>query len=321
MSRFIARRLVVSLAMLFAASVLLFLLLRAIPGDPTITRLGTNSNASPHAVAVVRSELGLDKSIPQQYVEWIGGMFHGDFGRSYFSQFDVSTLISQRLGPTLELSLVTVLLDLLIAVPVAVVVSLRPGGFLDRVVGLGASLGMSFPPFVAGILLLLLFAVQLGWFPTSGFVSIATDPLENLRSIALPVATLVIVTVAPLMRYLRSQLIEELQSHYVRTAVSKGSGRSRVVLRHALPNALVPGLTMLGLIAGYTIGGVVIVEYVFGINGLGSLAIESATKRDYGVLQSVVLLLASAFIITSFLVDVVSAWLDPRIRLRLTANE
>lgn len=320
MSRFIARRLVVSVAMLFAASILLFVLLRAVPGDPIITRLGTNSSVSPEAIAEVRRDLGLDQSIFAQYLDWIGGMLQMDFGQSYFSQFEVSTLISQRLEPTIELSLLTVLFDLLIAVPVAVLVSLKPNGWLDRVAGLAASFGMSFPPFVAGILLLLLFGVELGWFPTSGFVPLS-DPLENLRSVVLPVTTLVIVTVAPLMRYLRSQLIEELDSHYVRTAISKGGGRARVVLRHALPNALIPGLTMLGLIAGYTIGGVVIVEYVYGIDGLGSLAIESAIKRDYGVLQSVVLLLAAAFILTSFIVDVISAFLDPRIRLRAASNE
>jgi peptide/nickel transport system permease protein len=205
-------------------------------------------------------------------------------------------------------------LSVLLAVPAAVLSAVRPAGPFDRIVSALCSFGMAFPPFVAAIFLLLLFSVQLGWLPARGYVPLNQDPVENVRHMILPAASLAIIATPMIVRYLRADLVEALASPYIRTAEGKGVPRRDVVLRHALRNALLPGLTSVGLIFGYTVGGAVLVEYVFGLPGLGSLAVETAVKRDYAVLQSVVLLLSATFIVIMLLVDVLSWMLDPRLR-------
>jgi peptide/nickel transport system permease protein len=293
---------------------MIFAVLRALPGDPVITRLGATPGVDPETVSALRGELGLDRSVLAQYVDWAGGVVQGDFGRSYFSQFSVTELISQRIWPTLELTAVSVLLAIAIAFPAALLCALRPGGAIDRIVTALSSFGLAFPPFVAGIFLLLIFSVRLGWLPARDYVPFTEDPVENLRRMVLPATTLAIVAAPLVLRYLRASLIEALAAPYIRTAEGKGVPRRRVVLDHALRNALVPALTMVGLIVGYTLGGVVLIEYVFGFSGLGSLAVESAFKRDYAVLQSVVLLISALFILTSLVVDLAARALDPRLR-------
>jgi peptide/nickel transport system permease protein len=279
-----------------------------------ITRLGATPGVDPATIHALRGDLGLDRSIVAQYVDWVGGLLRGDFGSSYFSQYSVTELISQRIGATLELTIVSVVLALLLAVPAAILCALRPRGAFDRVVTALSSFGLAFPPFVAGIFLLLIFSVKLRWLPARGYVSFADDPVENIRRMILPAATLAIVAAPLVLRYLRAALIEALDAPYIRTAQGKGVPRRRVVIDHALPNALIPGLTMVGLIVGYTLGGVVLIEYVFGFSGLGSLAVEAAFKRDYAVLQSVVLLISAMFILTSLAIDLLARVLDPRLR-------
>jgi peptide/nickel transport system permease protein len=207
-----------------------------------------------------------------------------------------------------------VLLAILVAVPAAIAAAQRPGGLVDRTLTAAAALGMSFPPFVAGIVLILVFSVTLGWLPARGYVSFASDPLGNLRVILLPSLALCSGAAPLIFRYLKGSLITELNSRYALAAEGKGASRTQVVLRHALRNAALPTLSMIGLLVGYTLGGSVIVEYVFGISGLGSLAVESAFDRDYAVLQSVVLLVSAMFIVVTLLVDVAAAALDPRTR-------
>ncbi len=249
-----------------------------------------------------------------QYLRWLGDIFTGDFGQSYFSQFSVTELIDRRIGPTLELTAVSIVFSLLIAVPLAVFCSLRRGSWLDRAVTTGSTVGLALPQFVLGILLILVFAVELQWLPARGYIPFNEDPGENVRRMILPALTLAIAAAPLILRYLRASMIEVLDSSYIRTAEGKGVPHRRVVIAHALRNALLPGLTMLGMVIGYTLGGVVIVEYVFGIPGLGSLAVESVFKRDYAVLQSVVLLICALFILTTLVVDILSEFLDPRLR-------
>ncbi len=311
---FVIRRAATSILMLVAASALVFAILRLLPGDPIITRLGATAGANPEAIDQLRREAGLDDPIVTQYLRWLGDIFTGDFGQSYFSQFSVTELIDRRIGPTLELTAVSIVFSLLIAVPLAVFCSLRRGSWLDRAVTTGSTVGLALPQFVLGILLILVFAVELQWLPARGYVPFNEDPAENVRRMILPALTLAIAAAPLILRYLRASMIEVLDSSYIRTAEGKGVPHRRVVIAHALRNALIPGLTMLGMVIGYTLGGVVIVEYVFGIPGLGSLAVESVFKRDYAVLQSVVLLICALFILTTLLVDVLTEFLDPRLR-------
>lgn len=301
--------------MLVATSLLVFIVLRLLPGDPIITRLGATPGVDAEAIARLRSEAGLDLPVWQQYMNWIGGLFRGDFGQSYFNQFSVTELIAMRMPATLELTVLSILLACLIAVPAAVIAALRPLGRIDRLITAVSTAGMALPQFLIGIALIGVFSVTLRWLPARGYVPFEQDPGENLLRMILPALTLAIASAPLLIRFLRSSMIEALSSPYIRTARGKGVSRWGVVIRHGLRNALIPSLTMLGLVVGYTLGGVVIIEYVFGIPGLGSLAIDAVFKRDYAVLQSVVLLISGMFIVTTLVVDLLYGVLDPRLRI------
>ncbi|MFJ4165513.1 ABC transporter permease [Microbacterium sp. NPDC089698] len=310
------RRVAISIAMLIATSILVFVVLRLLPGDPVITRLGSTPGVDAETIKRLREEAGLDAPIIEQYLRWMGGIFTGDFGQSYFNQFSVTELIAQRFPATVELTLIGIVLAIIIAVPTAVIASLRPLGAVDRILTAISTAGMALPQFLIGIVLIVVFAVQLRILPARGFTPFADDPASNLVRMILPSLTLAFAAAPLLMRFLRASMIEVLDAPYIRTAKGKGQSGSGVVLGHALRNALIPGLTMLGLIVGYTLGGVVIVEYVFGIPGLGSLAIDAVFKRDYAVLQSVVLLISALFILTTLVVDLLYGVLDPRLRTR-----
>ena len=315
MARYVLRRLGVSGLMLALTSILIFVTLRVIPGNPVITRYGATRGVDPAALEALEKQLGLDKPILAQYVDWIAGVFRGDFGVSYFSQFSVTTLIGQRLVPTLELALVALVMALIIAVPAGIIAGMRPNSFIDRALSAFVTMGMALPPFVLGIVLVAIFAVGLNLLPAQGFVDFAEDPTKNLTLVLLPSLTLAIVAAAPILRFLRASILETLQSPYIRTAEGKGLLWRQVVLRHALPNALVPTVTVIGLIVGNMLGGVVVIEYVFGWQGLGALAVDSVLKRDYAVLQSVVLLVAAIFILANLVVDLLYGVIDPRLRV------
>ncbi|MFK4791022.1 ABC transporter permease [Microbacterium sp. ZW T5_56] len=310
------RRVAISIAMLIATSLIIFIVLRLLPGDPVITRLGSTPGVDAAMIERLRQEAGLDAPVIQQYLTWIGGLVRGDFGQSYFNQFSVTELIGQRLPATLELTFLGILLAVVIAMPLGVLASLRPLGVVDRIVTAFSTVGMALPQFLIGIALIIVFAVQTKLLPARGYTPFEEDPGENLVRMVLPALTLAIAAAPLLIRYLRASMIEVLDSSYIRTATGKGQSRWGVVIGHGLRNALIPSLTMLGLIVGYTLGGVVIVEYVFGIPGLGSLAIDAVFKRDYAVLQSVVLLISAMFIITTLIVDLLYGVLDPRLRTK-----
>ncbi|GII65299.1 peptide ABC transporter permease [Sphaerisporangium krabiense] len=316
MVRYVVRRVLISAGMLAGLSVVIFAVLRALPGDPVTARLGAAQGFDQAAIDRLRAAAGLDRPLVTQYLAWVSGMLRGDLGDSYFNRMPVSDLIAARLGPTLELTVLAVALSVAVATPAAIAAAVRPDGWADRLIGALASAGMAFPPFVAGILLILAFSVTLRWLPARGFVPLSESVGGNLASLALPAVSLSAVAAPLVLRYLRGELITALASAYARTAEGKGAPRRVVVVRHALRNAALPSLTMLGLIVGYTLGGSVIVEYTFGFSGLGSLSVESAFQRDYAVLQSVVLLVSALFIGVSLAVDLAVWALDPRTRSR-----
>ena len=304
-----------SALMLALTSILIFVTLRVIPGNPVITRYGATRGVDPRALEELMRQLGLDKPIPIQYLDWVGGVVRGDFGVSYFSQFSVTTLIGQRLWPTLELAAFALVIALLISVPAGIIAGIRPNSMIDRAVSGFATMGLAVPPLVLAIILIAIFAVRLNLLPAQGYVDFAEDPRKNLTLVILPAVTLAIVAAAPIVRFLRASILETIVSPYIRTAEGKGLLWRQVVLRHALPNALVPTVTVVGLIVGYMLGGVVVIEYVFGWQGLGALAVDAVLKRDYAVLQSVVLLVAAIFILVNLFVDLLYGVIDPRLRV------
>jgi peptide/nickel transport system permease protein len=314
-ARFLLRRIASALLLLLLVSVIIFVVVRLLPADPVITRLGAvAANSSEELVAQLRADLGLDQPVYGQYLSWLGGILQGDFGLSFASQYPVSELIVERLPATLQLTTAAIVVALLIAVPCSVAAAIKPGSLLDRFASGLVTIGMAIPQFWLGIMFVIVFSVTMGWLPARGYVPFTEAPGENLRFLLLPALTLGITLAAPLMRFLRSSLAEVTSAQYMRTAEGKGVPWRSAVVRHALPNALITALTTLGMLIGQLIGGVVLVEYVFGWPGLGSLTVGAMTSRDYPILQGVVLLLSASFILINLLVDVAYGLLDPRIR-------
>jgi len=317
MGSYVLKRFVTSLGLLVLSSMLIFFVLRVIPGDPTITALGgAIPDVDPRALLAVRHELGLDRSLVYQYWHWITGVAQGDFGKSYYSQFPVTTLISERVAPTLQLALVSFVLGLLIAVPAATIGAIWRNRWFDSALSAFTAGGMATPSFVSGIILIIIFGVKLKWLPTQGYVSMQNHPVESFKVVLLPAITLAIHVAAPVLRILRSSLDDVASAPYIRTAEAKGLLRRQVVLRHLLPNATIPALTMVGVIIASLLGGTVIVEYVFARPGLGTLMVDAVFKRDYEILQALVLLAAAAFIVSSFVIDLLYGVVDPRLRVR-----
>lgn len=316
MARFLLRRLGISVVLLAVVSAVVFVVLRVLPGDPTITLLGGAQGVDRSAVTQVRHQLGLDRPLLAQYGHWVGGLLHGDLGISYFSQTSVNSLVAARVGPTLELAVAAIVLAILIAVPLAVVAALRPGGLADRLVATFTTMTMAVPPFLVAIVLVVTFAVRLRVLPSRGYVAFTTDPAANIRLLVLPALTLALAAAAPILRYLRASLADVAESGYLRTAEGKGVAWRKAVVVHALPNALLPTLTVVGMTVGHLLGGVVVIEYIFGWPGLGALIVNSVLKRDYAVLQTSVLFAAGAFILSALLVDVLYGVIDPRLRVR-----
>ncbi|HET8607687.1 MAG TPA: ABC transporter permease [Gaiellaceae bacterium] len=317
MRRYVLTRLATSIGLLFLSSIVIFCLMRVIPGDPTITKLGGSiQGVDPRALVAIRHQLGLDRSIPDQYVRWLGGIFQGDFGRSYYSQFPVTTLIQERIGATAELAIAALSIALVIAVPAATLGTIWRNRVFDALLSGFTAIGLATPAFVTGIVLIVVFGVKLGWLPTQGYVSFSHHPLASLKSVLLPAITLSIVVAAPVLRVLRASLVDVESASYTRTAAGKGLLRRQVVFRHVLPNASIPALTTVGVVVGGLLGGAVITEYVFARPGLGTLMVDAVYQRDYGVLQALVLLAAASFILSSLVVDLLYGVIDPRLRVR-----
>ena len=293
----------------------MFLSIRILPGDPVLARLGAATEVTPEALKALREEAGLDRPLLAQLFSWISHALRGDLGVSYFSQFSVSELVGQRIPVTLELTFFIIFLACVFAIILAPLSILKPGGRIDRIIGYFTSIGLSIPGFVVGIALTLIFSLKLQWLPSLGYVPFTEDPLQNLQLMILPSVTGALTATPYLVKYLRASMLEIKQSSFIRTAEGKGLSNSHIMFRHILPNSLVPTLTMLGLIVGYTLSGVIVIEYMFGLPGIGSLAIESAFKRDYAIIQAVALTIIGLFILTTLLFDIACGLVDPRLRL------
>ena len=313
MTRFIARRLMQMIPVLFFVSVIIFVLVNLVPGDAA--RLFLGEEAPPDALKALRHELGLDRPVYIQYLRWVGAMLRGDFGHSFKDNRQVLPTVIQKVPVTGELTAAALLIAWTIAIPAGVLAAWRRRTAVDYSASAAALTGLSLPNFWVGIMLIYLFAVNLRWLPASGFVSVFQDPVRNLRSIVMPAFVLGIVLAAVVMRQLRSSMLEVLSADYVRTANAKGLAGRVVLVRHALRNALIPVITVMGIQMGTLLGGAVITETIFALPGLGRLAVESIYGRDYPMLEGVVLFSAFSILFINLLVDIVYSLVDPRIKL------
>jgi peptide/nickel transport system permease protein len=311
MASYIGRRLLFMLPVALLVSFVTFMLIHLIPGDPARVLLG--EEATPQLVAALHRELGLDRPLGVQYVIWLWHALHGDLGTSIQLQQPVVQAILQRAPVTLELGTISLLYSVAVAVPLGVISATRPNGLADWSVNVTSLFGVAIPGFVLGIGLILVFAVLIPIFPPGGYVPFTQDPLGNLRDLVLPAFTLGTGAVAINLRQVRANMLEILNQDYVRTAWAKGLPRRRVYYIHALRNALMPLLTIVGLQAGAILAGAVIVETIFLWPGIGALAVESIFDKDYPVVQGVVLLSAVSYMVVNLLVDVGYGILDPRI--------
>lgn len=311
-ARFLFKRLVQLLPVLFAVSALSFLLINLLPGDPTIAILGPS--ATQENRDALREELGLNEPLPTRYVNWVGDSLTGDLGRSYVTNQPTLEALRQRLPVTLELLLLSQLLALALAVPLALLAATKPNGIVDRASSSTAFGFLAIPNFMLGVLLIYLFAVQMHLFPATGYTPFKDDPAENLRSLALPAITLGVAELAVYLRLLRTDLIATLQEDYIAMAQAKGLPKAHILLRHALRPSTFSLVTVAGLNLGRLIGGAFVVEYLFALPGIGSLTVEAIFRRDYIVVQGTVLLVAVGYVLANFFVDLLYGVLDPRVR-------
>ena len=312
MSAYLLKRLATIVPTLLFVSMLIFGLQQLLPGDPAHVLAGEEQD--PQVIAYLRSKLHLDESLPVRYAYWIGGVVRGDLGESVRSQLPVTRLVADKLPVTLELAVLAMGIALLIGIPAGVLAAVGRGTWYDEAANVFALWGLSTPNFWLGILMILLFSVELGWLPASGYVSPFEDLRANLAAMVMPAFVLGNAIAAVLMRHTRSAMLQVLSSDYVRTARAKGLGVPTVVVKHALRNALTPIITLGALEFGTLLSGAVLTEQVFTIPGFGKLIVDSVFNRDYAVVQGVVLVTATTYIVLNLLADLASFVVNPRLR-------
>jgi peptide/nickel transport system permease protein len=308
----VLERAAILVASLVVSSILVFAFMAVLPGDPARTALGVQ--ATEEAVTQLRQQYGLDRPLPVQYLDWVGGLASGDLGTSYISKALIAPQVADRLQVTLWLVVTSMILAVLLAVPGGVLMAVRHRRISGVVLSAVSQIGVAVPAFLAGILLITLFAVRLGWLPANGWTAPAEDPGMFLRQLTLPALSLGLVQAAVLTRYVRSAVLDVLREDYLRTARAKGLTPYRALLRHGLRNAAVPVVTVLGLQLATLLIGAVVVERVFVVPGLGSLLLDAVSTRDLIVVQDVVMLLVVAVLLVNFVVDVLYVLIDPRLR-------
>jgi peptide/nickel transport system permease protein len=311
MAAYIIRRLLLLVPVVLFVSFITFMLIHLVPGDPARVLLGEDS--TPEALAALRQQLGLDRPLYEQYALWLNQAVHGNLGESIQLHEPVLQAILERLPVTIELGVAALLFSLVLAVPLGMTAATRRGSRMDWLLNVSSLLGTTIPPFVLGLLLILVFAVVLRMFPPGGYVPFTEDPLENLRDLILPMIALGSASVAVNFRQVRASMIEVLSQDYIRAARAKGLSERRINYRHAFPNALLPLLTLVGLQAGAILAGAIVVETIFLWPGVGQLAVSSILSKDYPVVQGVVLLSALSYILINLLVDLSYTVVDPRI--------
>ena len=312
MISYILRRLLSTLPVMGVVAVFVFFLLRLAPGDPAAIIAG--DDASPEHIASLRAKLGLDRPVLEQFGLWLLGLLQGDFGTSIFSNMPVTRLISQRLEPTLALTVSTLFVAVLLAVPLGVLAAAKARQPTDRFVMLFSVMGFAMPVFLIGYVLIYIFAMKLGWLPVQGYVPISQGLWPWAERLILPSFALGITYMALIARITRASMLEVLSQDYIRTANSKGLATRRVLLVHALKNASVPIVTVIGIGIALLISGVVITETVFNIPGLGRLTVDAVLKRDYPIVQGLIIVFAGVKVLVNLLIDISYVFLDPRIR-------
>jgi peptide/nickel transport system permease protein len=312
MFAYIGKRLLATIPVMTVVAVFVFAMLRLTPGDPAAIIAG--AAATTQDVADIRAKLGLDRPILTQFAVWIGRMFTGDFGESFFFKKQVADLIAGRIEPTLMLAATTMLLSIVVAVPLGVLAAWKQGTLIDRVVMGFSVLGFSVPVFVIGYVLIYVFAIELSWLPVQGYQPLAEGVWGCLTRLIMPSVTLSVIYIALIARITRTSVLEVLGEDYIRTAHAKGLTNVVVLMRHALRNAAVPIVTVIGIGVALLIGGVVVTESVFSIPGLGRLTVDAVLARDYPTVQAVILLFSLVYVLVNLVVDLLYTVLDPRIR-------
>ena len=312
MISFIMRRLLATIPVLAMVAVIVFAMLRLTPGDPAAIIAG--DSATPEQLQQIRHAMGLDQPMYLQLFLWVGQLLHGDLGVSLLSGASVTSMVADRAGPSIALTLSTILVSVLIALPLGIVAAWRQGKLLDRSVMAGSVLGFSVPVFVIGYVLVLVFAVNLRWLPIQGYRPLSDGLLPFLRSLVLPTLALSTVYIALIARITRTSLIEVMGEDFIRTARSKGLREVGVLLGHALRNAAVPIVTVIGIGIAMLLGGVVVTESVFNFPGVGRLVVDAVLSRDYPVIQALILLFALIYVLINLAIDILYTVFDPRIR-------
>jgi peptide/nickel transport system permease protein len=312
MFAFLVQRILATIPVMAVVALVVFLILRLSPGDPATVIAG--DYATPEAVARIRANLGLDRPIHIQFLSWLWQLMRGDLGISIFSNLPVAQLIAQRVEPTLMLSLTTLVFSIAVAVPLGALAAWRVGSWIDRTVMVVSVLGFSVPVFVLAYVLIYVLSLKVGAFPVQGYVSPSQGLLPFLHAIVLPTVTLSAIFIALIARITRASVLEVLDEDYIRTARAKGLPERRVLMRHALRNAAVPIVTVIGLGVALLIGGVVVTESVYNIPGMGRLVVDAILARDYPIIQGLILTFSFVYIVVNLLVDIAYTALDPRIR-------
>lgn len=316
MTTFIIRRLLQSVVVLVLVSLIVFLAVRLLPGDPILVLVSRSdaSSFSEEQMAKLRHEFGLDRPLPVQYLDWLGGVLHGDLGMSIFSHTPVADEIFKRLPITFEIGLLGISLGALLGIPVGIISAVRRGQWIDQLVITLSNLGITVPIFWLGLILMLVFGLYLRWLPVMGYTSLWEDWQMHVRQLVMPVFCLSIFPMASVARQTRSSMLEVMHQDYIRTAWSKGLRERDVIFKHALKNGLIPVITTIGLAVPMTVGGSVIVETVFNVPGMGRLAVLSVQTQDYAFVQGIILIIGTAVVLVNLLVELLYGWADPRIR-------
>jgi len=316
LATYIIRRLLLALIVLILATFVVFIIMHMLPGDPILLYLSQDaySKFTPEELAAARHELGLDKPVVIQYVDWVSGVLHGDLGKSIFRKTKVTQEIGDALPITLYIGALSWIISHLIAIPAGVICAVKRGKWIDTVLTVAANIGITAPSFWVGVLLIYVFGLYLNWLPIFGYTPPTEDFWLSLKKVIMPVFCLSLTPLAGCVRQTRSAMLEVIRQDYIRTAWSKGLRERAVVLKHALKNGIIPVVTLAGMSIPVILGGQVLIETVFGIPGMGRLAVEALFSRDYAIVQGIVLIIAVFVILCNLIVDISYGWLDPRIR-------
>lgn len=312
MKAYIVKRIISMVPVLLLVAIFVFMLIHLIPGNPAAVILGPE--ATPEQILALENELGLNLPIYQQFFEWFGGIITGDLGTSLYMNMPVLDAFLEHLAPTLSLAILAQAISMIIAIPLGIIAARRQGSYTDNTLMIVAMLGMSIPSFLLALLLMLLFGVKLGWLPVAGYSPLVDGIWEYIKHLILPAIALGAIQAAVIARMTRSSMIDILSLNYIKTAKAKGVKSNVVIYKHALRNAMIPILTILGDTFGALITGAVVTETVFNLPGIGQLIINAITRRDYAVIQGTILLIASSYLILNLIIDLLYGVINPKVR-------